>query len=135
MTLFATCNFFGKNHWKFNFKTRPIPLNVFRKSKEFAHIEKDTNKWQEEAEFIGLRNRSVRKSSYIQSEHSKSSHDSQLTITTTNDFNSKLPVAIIGLMFTGVATVLLFSKYSQTTTTDTAIAECQREFQVSLPRN
>ena len=124
-----------------------LPLYVFRKSKEFAHIEKDTNKWQEEAEFIGLRNRSVRKSSYIQSEHSKSSNDSQLTITTTNNFNSKLPVAIIGLMFTGVATVLLFSKYGQTTTTDTAIAElqtsttdtaiaeCQREFQVSLPRN
>ena len=118
-----------------------LPLIVFRKSKEFAHIEKDTSKWQEESEFIGLRNRSVRKSSYIQSEHSKSSNDSQLTIRTTNDFNSKWPVAIIGLMFTGVATVLIFSKYSQTTTdtatdtaTHTAIPECQREFEVSLPR-
>lgn len=100
--------------------TMTLPLNVFRKSKEFAHIEKDPSKWQEESEFIGLRNRSVRKSSYIQSEHSKSSNGSELTIRTTNDFNSKWPA--IGLLFAGVASVLLYSKYSQTT--KTAIAEC-----------
>lgn len=39
-------------------------------SKEFAHIEKDAGKWNEEADFIGLRNRSVRKSSYMSSDHS-----------------------------------------------------------------
>ena len=89
--------------------TMTLPLIVFRKSKEFAHIEKDPQKWNEESEFIGLRNRSVRKSSYIQSEHSKSSLDSQLTITTTNDFSSKWPA--IGLLFAGVASVLLYTKF------------------------
>jgi len=89
-----------------------LPLDEFSKSKEFAHIEKDPSKWQEEADFIGLRNRSVRKSSYIKSEHSKVTDETQLSITTTNDLNTKWPV--IGLLCAGVASVLIYSKLNQT---------------------
>ena len=87
-----------------------LPLDEFRKSKEFAHIEKDPSKWQEEAEFIGLRNRSVRKSSYIQSDHSQVTDDTQLSINTTNDFGAKWPA--IGLLCAGVASVLMYSKFN-----------------------
>lgn len=106
-----------------------LPLNFFRQNKEFAHIEKDPSKWKEEAEFIGLRNRSVRKSSYIQSEHSKGTDETSLSIRTTNDFNPKWPV--VGLLCAGVASVIIYSNYSQNTLP--AITECVRVYEVSLP--